>query len=53
LADGVTPETKVDFLKRDLISYVKNVVAQQESITAANIASNAAQLDVETNITIS
>ena len=52
-SDGTTPQTKTQFLKNDLASYVKNVVAQQESIEASNNASNNAQADVEANINIS
>lgn len=31
LSDGVTPHTKVEFLKSDLIRYAKNAVSEQES----------------------
>ncbi len=53
LADGITPQTKTEFLKADLIRYAKGAVSDQESITASNVACQAAQLDVEANIIIS
>jgi hypothetical protein len=51
-SDGTTPISKIDFAKKDLANYIKNIVAQQESIEASNLASNNAQADVEQNIVI-
>jgi len=53
LADGVTPQTKIDFLKADLSYYIKRAVLEQEAGEASVAASIAAAEDVETNITIS
>jgi len=51
--DGITPQTKLAFAKTDLANYIKKAVSEQESREASVTASNAAVLDVETNITIS
>lgn len=53
LSDGITPQTKTEFLKADLARYVKQTVADYEAIQASNAACIAAQNDVETNIVIS
>lgn len=51
--DGVTPISKIDFVKKDLARYIKNVVSQHESVEAGNNASASAQADVEATIIIS
>ena len=53
LPDSITPITKQDFLKADLIKYIKNNVAEHEAIIASNAACQTAQQYVEDNITIS
>lgn len=52
LADGVTPQSKIDFLKFWLGKQLKQVVKQYESAAAAQAAQDAAINDVENNLTI-
>lgn len=50
--DGITPQTKSEFTRKVLIKYLKREVALHEAGTAGSVAYNAAENDVEVNITI-
>ena len=52
-SDGTTPQTKTEFLKQELINFVKKEVALYEAQEAANAAASTAQNDVQNNISIS
>ena len=51
-ADGITPQTKQEFVRKILIKYLKRNVAEHEAGTAGAAAFNAALADVETNVSI-
>jgi hypothetical protein len=51
-ADGVTPQSKADFVKLVLIRYVKHEIKAYESAIAAEAARIASIDDVENNLTL-
>jgi hypothetical protein len=51
-SDGITPQTKLEFVRRHLINYLKEQVAIHESEQAASTARNTSLSDVQNNISI-
>lgn len=52
LANGVTPQTKPEFVKAWIIKTVMAAVKEQEANTAAATAASNANTDADTNIVI-
>lgn len=52
-ADGVTVQSKSEFVKKVLIRYIKNEIKAYESAQAAETARITSINDVETNVTLS
>lgn len=51
-ADGTTPQTKLEFVRKYLMKHLKREVALHEAGTAGHSAFSAAENDVEVNIII-
>ena len=50
--DGITPQTKQEFVRKILIKYLKKSVAEHEAGNAGAAAFKAVELDVENNVSI-
>ena len=51
-ADGITPQSKSEFVRKLIIKYVKDNVAAHEAATAAAVAFTVAENDVQNNVNI-
>lgn len=50
--DGITPQTKLEFVRKYIIKHIKREIAEHEGQGSAHAAYEAVATDVETNITL-
>ena len=51
--DGITPQTKQEFVRKHLLKYLKTSIKQHRGANAGSTSSIASELDIETNLIFS